>query len=245
MPKGRAVLLLASFLLVAIAAGVAMAGDIVTVPTANQVKAGEIDVAAYYIFVDKDSLVPQLRPPALAAEVHSVRAQTIYCGLTDKLELDIHRYDADNAAGIPPLAVHTIFNVTALVREEDESGPNVVLGVRDLSRAYENASYFVSAAKTLNPPIGGPPVEPIYRLHVSLGTEDNTLFGEERHEGLFGGLQVLMRPADPQVGLVALYDGQDVITGVTCVPEEGWPTIKGGTFGGHWWLGVSYTFNAK
>jgi hypothetical protein len=241
MLKGRVVLLLASLLLVAIAAGTAMAGDIVTVPTANQLKAGEIDVADYYIFVDRSSLVAPLNQ----LDIDFVRAQTLYCGLTDKVELDVHRYDADNPAGIPPLAVHTIFNATYLVREEDAKGPNVVVGARDISRAYDNTSYFISAAKTLNPPIGGPPTEPIFRLHVSVGTEDNTLFGEGRHDGLFGGVQVVVRPADPFVGLIGLYDGQDVITGVTYVPKDGWPTLKGGTFGGHWWAGVSYTFNAK
>jgi len=44
---------------------------------------------------------------------------------------------------------------------------------------------------------------------------------------------------------VALYDGADVITGVTFVPKPGWPTLKGGTFGGHWWVGTSYTLSQK
>jgi len=34
-----------------------------------------------------------------------------------------------------------------------------------------------------------------------------------------------------------------VITGLTVVPEPGWPTVKAGTFGGHWWIGANYTFN--
>ena len=235
------VVLLATLLLVALAAGAALAGDIVTVPTANQVKAGEIDVADYYIFVDSDSLVS----PLDQMDIEFVRAQTLYVGLTDKVEVDVHRYDADNPAGIPPLAVHTIFNATYLLQEETLQRPAVVLGGRDLSREYGHASWHISAAKTLNPPMAGPPTEPIIRLHLSVGTEDNTLFGEERHEGLFGGVQVVMRPANPFLGLIGLYDGQDVITGVTVVPEPGWPTIKGGTYGGHWWVGVSYTFNAK
>ncbi len=52
------------FLRYALAAGllasVAFAADIVTVPTANQLKAGEIDVAAYYIGVH--DLPDPLRP---------------------------------------------------------------------------------------------------------------------------------------------------------------------------------------
>ncbi|MCJ7750389.1 MAG: hypothetical protein MUQ65_04770 [Armatimonadetes bacterium] len=231
----RALPLLLALVLVALGAGTAMAGDIVTVPTANQVKAGEIDVADYYIFVDQDALIDPLQPLG----IDFVRVQTFYMGLTDKVEVDVHRYDVDVAG------VNTIFNATYLVLEEDAQRPNVVLGGRDLSNEYGHASYFVSAAKTLNPPVAGPPTEPIIRLHLSLGTEDNTLFGEGRHEGLFGGVQILLRPSNPAVGLVALYDGQDIITGLTCVPKPGWPTLKGGTFGGHWWVGASYTFNAK
>ncbi len=231
----RAVPFLLALIVAALGAGVAMAGDIVTVPTANQVMAGEIDVADYYIFVDNDALVEAIQP----LDIDFVRVQTFYMGLTDELEIDVHRYDVD------VLGVESIYNVTYLVLKEDMKRPNVVIGGRDLTREYDKASYFISAAKTLNPPVGGPPTKPIVRLHVSLGTEDNTLFGEERHEGLFGGLQVLFRPTNPAVGAIALYDGTDVITGVTVVPEPGWPTIKGGTFGGHWWLGISHTFNTQ
>ena len=227
--------LVACLLLVALAGGAVWAGDIVTVPTANQVKAGEIDVADYYIFVDKDALIEPIQP----LDIDFVRVQTFYMGLTDKLEIDVHRYDVD------VLGVKSIYNATYVLLAEDMKRPIVVIGGRDLSREYAKASYFVSAAKTLNPPVGGPPTEPIIRLHLSLGTEDGTLFGEERHDGLFGGVQILFRPANPAVGLVVLHDGTDVITGLTVVPKPGWPTLKAGTFGGHWWVGANYTFNAK
>jgi hypothetical protein len=232
--SGRLLFVLAAGLALAcLTAGAGFAADIVTVPTANQLAAGEVDLATYYISVDRDSLIPPLRP----LDIGFVRVQTMYVGVTDEVEIDVHRYDVDK------LGADTIFNATVAVAKEDAERPEVVVGGRDLSRVYGHASYFVSAAKTLNPPVAGPPTEPIVRLHLSLGTEDRTLFGEERHEGLFGGVQVLFRPASPAVGAVALYDGQDVITGLTIVPEPGWPTLKGGTFGGHWWVGVSYTFN--
>jgi hypothetical protein len=217
--------LVTSAVLVAAAAGAGYAGDIVTVPTANQLRAGEVDVAAYYLGL-KD------------LPFEFVRVQTLYVGLTDKIELDAHRYDIDVVGD------ETVWNATVVLRQEDEKGPIVVLGGRDLSQAYgQHASYHLSAAKTLNPPVGGPPTEPIVRLHLSVGTEDNTLLGEPRHEGLFGGVQAIVRPVSPMIGLVGLYDGQDIITGVTVVPEPGWPTIKAGTFGDHWWVGVNYTFN--
>jgi hypothetical protein len=221
--------------LLLLAAGVAMAGDIVTVPTANQVKAGEVDLAIYYLGLDNDSLPEAIQP----LDIDLVRAQTVYIGVTDKLEIDAHRYDVD------VIGVKTIFNATWLLQEETLKRPIVVVGGRDLSREYAHASYFVSAAKTLNPPVAGPPDLPIIRLHLSLGTEDNTLLGEGRHEGIFGGVQAVLKLASPFVGAIALYDGTDVITGLTVVPEPGWPTIKGGTFGGHWWIGMSYTFNEK
>jgi hypothetical protein len=205
------------------------------VPTANQLKAGEVDVAVYYISVDQGSLIPPLQP----MDVDYVRFQTLYVGVTDKVELDAHRADVD------VLGAETIWNATVVLQQEDLRRPMMVLGGRDLSRVYGHASYFLSAAKTLNPPTEGPPTEPIIRLHLSLGTEDNTLFGEERHEGIFGGVQCLLRPANPAIGLVGLYDGQDVITAITCVPEPGWPTLKAGTYGGHWWVGVSNTFSAQ
>ena len=233
MSSTRFLVVMAAFLVLAITCGAAMATDIVTVPTANQLQAGEIDLATYYVSVDRGSLIPPLRP----LNIDFVRIQTLYVGVTDEVELDVHRYDVDVAGP------STIFNASVVLQHEDLNRPGLVIGVRDFSGEYGHASYFLSAAKTLNPPLEGPPTEPIIRLHASLGTEDNTLFGEERHEGIFGGIQALLRPASPAVGVVALYDGQDVITGVTVVPEPGWPTVKAGTFGGHWWIGANYTFN--
>jgi hypothetical protein len=208
----------------------AFAEDIVTVPTANQLCAGQFDVAAYHIELDLDG--PE----------GAVGAQTLYAGLSNSLELDVHRYDV-NLPGTDFDAVTTIFNATYLVVREDATKPNVVIGGRDLSGELGHASWFVCSAKTLNPP-AGPPTGPIYRLHLSLGTEDNTLLGEPRHEGLFGGVQICVKPVFPQVGVVGLYDGQDVITGVTFTPTESSPTFKGGTFGDHWWVGISYRWMA-
>ncbi len=233
--KYRAVSAVLGLLLVALAASAARAADIVTVPTANQLKAGEIDLAGYHIFVDNDALVDVIQP----LDISSVRAQTFYMGLTDEVEVDVHRYDVDK------VGTDSIYNASVVLMKESAKLPIVVIGGRDLSNVYGHASYFLCSAKTLNPPVAGPPTGPIYRLHLSVGTEDNTLFAEGRHEGLFGGIQILFRPTDPAVGLIALHDGTDIITGVTYVPKPRWPTFKGGTFGGHWWVGVSHTFNPK
>lgn len=81
------------------------------------------------------------------------------------------------------------------------------------------------------------PGAPLVRVHLSLGTEDWTLLGEKRHDGLFGGLQFLLRP---ELGLVLLDDGEDVITGLTIMPNNSDLTFKLGTYGGHSWYGISY-----
>lgn len=207
--------------------GVAWGADIVTVPTANQQKAGEVDVADYYLGLDFPSAMPQF-----------ARVQTLYIGVTDEIEIDLHRYDLDKMP-----EADTIWIISGLVLKESAEHPAVVVGARDLEGRMAKASYYVSAAKTLNPPApGAAPQFPIWRVHLSVGTEDDSLLGETRHEGLFGGLQVL---ATPKLGLIALHDGQDLITGVTYTHANDWPTLKAGTFGDHWWVGVNYTFNVR
>jgi hypothetical protein len=208
------------------------AADIVSMPTANMVKAGEVDIADYYFFLDFPEPQPQF-----------VRVQTLYAGLTDKLELDIHRYD------LPEIAPEMLVIANYKILSENQKQPDLVIGAKDLAeRAGHPAmphktSFYLSAAKTLNPPAPGmAPKLPIWRLHVSLGTEDPSLLGETRHEGIFGGIQTLLTP---QIGAIVLHDGRDLITGLTITPNKSWPTIKGGTFGDHTWIGISYTWNMK
>jgi len=213
-------------LLAAALAGSALAADIVTVPTANQLSAGQLDLAYYYIGLNFPAGAPQ-----------HVNVQTLYYGLTEQLEVDLHRYEVDKGS------TDTIVNATWKFMDERRDSVDAVVGVRDAFESIAQQSYRLSAAKTLNPPVGGPPTGPIYRLHLSVGTADNTLLGEERHEGLFGGVQILLKPMYPQVGLVALHDGQDLITGLTFTPSAKGPTLKSGTFGDHWWIGANYTWN--
>ena len=217
-------LALAVALIAALAgATVARAGDIVTVPTANQLRQGEVDIAYYYLGLDFPKQMPQ-----------HVNAETIYVGLTNEIELDAHRYDIDKGPD------ETIWIINYKLLNETLVTPDIVIGARDLTEKLSKTSYYLCAAKTLNPPKVGPPILPIVRLHLSVGTQDDSLLGEGRHEGLFGGVQVLFR-MKPQIGLVALHDGTDLITGLTYKPGPAMPTIKGGTYGKHWWVGVSYT----
>ncbi len=224
-------------LLVCCIAGAALAVDIVTVPTANMLGAGQIDVAAYYISVDQSGLIAPLRPLG----IDNVRVQTLYAGLTNRWELDVERFDVD----VPDFlnGDQTIVNLNYMVLPESAKDPQVVIGGWDLTQQFGHASWYLCTYKTLNPPVGGPPTGPIFRLHLSVGTATNSIFAEPRHQGLFGGLQVLVKPTYPQVGAVAMWDSQDMITGLTYCPSPDWPTFKGGTYGSHTWFGMSYTFN--
>ena len=215
-------------------ASCALADDIVTMPTANQLKAGEVDVAGYYLALDKPVGAPQF-----------VQYQTIYVGLTDKIEIDAHRsaVDKDETA--------TILVGSYKLLSETQTTPDLVVGCRNIGGTEtsgdnpgtainertlsEKRSYFASAAKTFffNPLKPGPP---LVRVHLSLGTEDWTLLGEKRHEGIFGGLQFLLRP---ELGLVVQNDGQDLITGLTIMPKNTGLTLKAGTYGDHAWYGIA------
>lgn len=215
-------------------AGSVLADDIVTMPTANQLKQGEVDVAAYYLKLDMPNAGPHPAP-------QFVDYQTLYVGLTDRLEVDAHRADVQRDRDA------TIIVASYKVLGETQALPDVVIGCRNLfgtattnnpavKGKSDDQSYFICGAKTLfmNPAKPGPP---LVRVHVGLGTEDWTLLGEVRHRGLFGGLQFLFRP---DVGAVVENDGQDMITGLTIMPKGTGLTIKGGGFGDHWWAGMAF-----
>ncbi len=213
----------------------ALADDIVTMPTANQLKMGEMDVAAYYLNLSFPKPAPQF-----------VQYQTIYVGLTNRIELDIHRAAIDNDE------TSTLLVGSFKLMSETLVTPDVVVGCRNITgtattfdnpftpiderEKSEKQSFFACAAKTIffNPLKPGPP---LVRVHLGVGTEDWTLLGQKRHEGVFGGLQFLLTPT---LGAVVENDGQDLITGITIMPPKSGLTIKGGTYGDHQWYGVAW-----
>ena len=217
-------------LVLALISGCAVADDIVTMPTANQLKQGEVDVAMYHLSLDMPLGAPQ-----------SVEYQTLYIGLTDWLEIDAHRADVDNDRE------STVLVASVKVLSETKVLPDVVVGCRNLGgtattnnpafkELSKDQSYYVCTAKTFfcNPLKPGPP---LFRAHLSFGTADYTLLGDRRHDGFFGGLQMLLSPT---LGLVAECDGENVITGVTIMPKNTGLTIKGGSFGPHLWFGLAF-----
>lgn len=212
------------------AASAALADDIVTMPTANQLKAGEVDVAAYYLDLDLPAGQPRF-----------VQYQTLYVGLSDRVEVDVHRANVDRDKQ------SVVLVGSYKIAGEQGMRPDLVVGVRNLTGVStttvpgvagksKDMSFYLSAAKTFfwdatNP---GPP---LVRAHLSVGTADWTLLNEKRHDGLFGGLQFLFHP---WVGGVVQHDGQDWIAGLTLMPANTGLTLKGGVFGDHSWVGLSY-----
>ncbi len=209
----------------------AFAGDIFTMPTANQLKAKEVDAGVYYVNLNMPPNMPQ-----------SVNVQTLNVGVTDVLELDAQRVDVDK----DEISIVLIASIKLLW--ESATTPDVVIGCRNLlgtatttdpflRQKTRDRSYFVCSAKTffLNPSIPGPP---LIRAHLSAGTPDWTLGNDKRHDGLFGGLQFLLTRT---LGGIALYDGENVIAGLTFFPPKTGARLMGGLFGEHWWVGIAYT----
>jgi len=225
-------------MLLILACGCVMADDIVTMPTANQLKAGDVDAAVYYLKLDSTSPDPEF-----------VQYQTVYVGLTDRIELDAHRAAIDNNE------TATVLVGSFKLMSETAKTPDLVIGCRNLGGTAtvinprgspvdyrdksKDRSYFLSGAKTFffNPSLPGPP---LVRVHLSVGTADWTLLNEKRHQGVFGGLQFLIRP---DFGAVVENDGLDTITGLTYMPKNTGLTIKGGGFGQNWWAGIAFRKN--
>lgn len=172
----------------------AVAGDIVTMPTANQMGPGEVDVAQYYVSFDY--------PPGLPEHAYLT---TMYVGVTDRIEVDVwyvnpNKRAADQAGHV------TVLNATGLVLSQRKGDlVDLVVGVRDIGDDLENLfgpdfdrGLFVAAAKTLNPPSGPPTAAdcPIWRVHVGAGEELG--FGTDLNRmtkgGVFGGIQAIVTP---------------------------------------------------
>jgi len=223
-------------LVLAMLSGCVVADDIVSMPTANQLKRGEVDLAGYHMSLDN--------PPVGLPQ--SAEYQTLYIGLTDWLEIDAHHVALDNNKE------STVLVASVKVLSETNALPDVVVGCRNLggTATLETAwwttpelidktkdrSYFLSTAKTFfcNPLKPGPP---LFRVHLSVGTPDWTLMGDRRHDGVFGGLQMLFSPT---MGAVAQFDGENIITGITFMPKNTGLTLKGGSFGPHLWFGLAF-----
>jgi len=233
MRKLAAVIVVA--LALALCAGPVIAGDVVTMPSANQMGPGEVDLAQYYIHFNYP--FPGLPDHAFFT--------TMYVGVTDRAEVDVWYIKPDTAPD------QVVLNATGLVLSQRKGDDvDLVVGVRDVGDNLErlfgpnfDRGVFAAAAKTLNPPAGPPSKHntPIWRLHLGVGTNLGLATNLDRiaRDGFFGGVQAIVTPT---IGAIALWDGTDDIIGLTYTATPKSPTLKGGVFGDHWWIGVNYTF---
>ncbi|MGQ9697543.1 MAG: hypothetical protein ACUVRO_06070 [Armatimonadota bacterium] len=204
----------------------AFAADIVTLPTANQLKGNQLEVAYYRL--DLDFKAPPSAAPGKANLV------TAYWGITDRLELDAWWYDPD--LGGSDLALNASF----LVVPESEAMPSIVVGAQDITTALPTGkvSWFAATAKNLVADESRR-FFPVVRLHAGVGSKQN--------RGVFGGIQAVIAG---NLGLVVLRStnkdllgGRRWITGLTYTFPKTPLVIKAGTLGRHNWVGVAYTFS--
>jgi len=232
--------LAAAALLTGLWAEAAFSRYILSCPTANQQKAGQIRLC--FSAVD-----PHNSSPQAPSHVNCYRA---YMGITDQVEIDAYVRAPNHAR-----PSRTYWHATLLVLEEARANPAVVLGVSDIGRDWvysagaraghrAERAFFMAAAKTVNPPAGGQKPEfPIVRLHLGAGTE--------RHSGVFGGVQMKL---NPKVGAVVLLlqddalfapDDHDSIYALMYTPGPQWPTFRIAKCGQKDVIGLSYDFLAR
>lgn len=228
--------------ILAFAASVVSAYDVITVPTANQLKKGEIELAYYYAFLRYNDPKPEF-----------MQIQTLYVGITDRFELDTHMYAVDSNR----TSVILIGNVKLL--SEKDNWADVVVGCKNMAgtptvdnpplcpvnyrQLSTEQSYYLCAAKTFQ--LGenrGPVRPPFLRVHVSLGSPDWTIDLDKRHQGIFGGLQYIITP---NLGVFAFDDGRNIITAVGYRLPKTDLMLRAGTFGAHWFAGLAYAWTPR
>lgn len=202
-----------------LAASAARAADIVTLPTANQTRAKDLELAYYRFDLDY--------PPGAPT---SLGIGTAYLGVTDWLEIDAWWLDPNKGGDKVQI------NPSILLMRESLVRPSIVIGAQDITSTFGQPSYYIAAAKNVIAlPTRG--LLPVVRLHLGVGTKAN--------EGVFGGVQVMLTR---RVGAIALYSqndgllgGDNIIAGLT----YNFPVIplvlKGGVAGKHTWVGIAYT----
>jgi hypothetical protein len=206
------------------------ADDIVTVPTANQYRKGQVDVAGYYVGLQNPVGAPQ-----------NLTLAALNMGMTDRIELDGYWQDIDKDKQAIVLTGYL-----RLLRETVRQ-PGLVVGCKNMngasttnaplySQLSRERSYFICAVHTV-PFNRHSKAPPLVRVHLCLGTADWTLGNVKRHQGLFGGLQFILRR---DFGISLLNDGADFIPALVYIPGNSGFLMKAGMLGPHWLAGVAY-----
>jgi len=208
--------------------------DILAMPTANMLDRGQMEFAYYHVDL-----------PAPHGGPENIEAQVLYAGLTDYIELYAQRIAIDKDV------TSVVLNGDLRLMKETPTTPQMVIGCRNIGatpttnnppfgtinyRARSaNQSYYFCTYRTFYLKDAGQP--PFIKLHACVGTSDWTLGLQRRHDGLFGGIQALITP---YLGVVALYDGADSITGVAIAPGPPGLAIRAGMFSDSFYVGVAY-----
>jgi hypothetical protein len=182
--------------LIAVCTPLALAGDMVAMPTGDSVPAGQVSLN--YIYWKQSSPVPALH----------VREYTdigeLFVGVTDRLELDYLIAAPNHWSRVANSQYVNEFNAYYTVIKETPKHPSLIVGATNLTgndwlpssgrpnpgTGGENrVSPFVVSAYNLLVPKHGPPSwqEPVVRLQMGWGTG----FHEDQ---FFGGVESMIHP---------------------------------------------------
>ena len=189
--------LLLVLVLLGISAHLALAGDIVAMPTGNMLPAKTVSLG--YIYWNTAAI----QTPAGTINDFT-HVGEVFVGITDRLELD---YLAIQVQGWDKVSSHSVLSELnayyALIKEKPGEHPSLIVGATNLTgnawlpslqrpnpaEGDDRASFFAVSAYNLAAPIMGPPTwkSPVVRLHLGWGNN----WHEER---FFGAVQAMFSP---------------------------------------------------
>jgi hypothetical protein len=232
--------------LVAISAHLALAGDIVAMPTGNMMPANTLSLGYIYW---KTAAAPT--PPSIGKVRDYINVGELFYGVTNRLEIDGLLIQPQGWGKVAPKNDLTELNIyyAAIPEKYGKSPyPSLIVGATNLTqsdwlpsrgrplpphvRGDNRISPFALTSYNVLMPVGGPPSwnKPLVRLHLGYGTgwHDNRFFG---------GAQVLV---NPKYGAAVLnYQGYPAYL-AHYSPRAGWDLDAGWDHG--WPLGhVAYT----
>jgi hypothetical protein len=198
-----------SIVLLLVFATASFAGDLVGMPTGNQVAKGKFEYN--YIFLDLDT--PPGAPDFL--QIHE-----FFFGATDRLEVDVDVFHLEmNSAKAEVNPYLTIF-------KETDDQPSFIVGVYNLFRedmpAGNKISPFFVSAYNVRTPTGTPKLsDPLIRGHFGWGTG-------QHDSDFFGGVQFLVHP---KIGAATCtYTG--CMGYLACYSPRPWLQFRGGILDG-------------
>jgi hypothetical protein len=216
--------------LVAISAHLALAGDIVAMPTGNMMSANTISLGYIYW---KTGAAPT--PPSIGTVRDYINVGELFWGVTDRLEIDGLMIQPQGWGKVAPHNDLTELNLYYAAIKESPKHPSLIVGATNLTsgdwlpsngrplppnRDGDNRiSPFVLSAYNVLTPKAGPPswTSPLVRLHLGWGANwhDNAFFG---------GAQVML---NPKYGVAVLNYQEQPAYLAAYMPVPGWEVDAG------------------